>query len=345
VRPILALLATLAAACSSGPSLAEQKEYFYYQLQIGIGQYESALDSFNRDAQAREEYKLGDLTRSKYPWLFEDAVKEPDYQRRKLAVWGLAFCPHPKAHEILKAALADPHPDVRAGAAVGIGRKRPSDPPYDTIFVMLEDRDPYVVQAALFALKEILRPGDDRGKLDRIVSKLDDPEERIRNEAAHVLGQLRMASCIDPLVKKGLGDPSLMVRVHSAMALGRLGTDGLKALPYLIERLKDPETKVVEAAWFALRKITGLDLDRSYHSWRDWYEEDQKRFEYVCPEHSKTVIRETAGTCPECGRQLVKQPRPIRPRQEDYVCPEHPEVTGGAGGKCAKCKADLVPKK
>jgi len=214
---------------------------------------------------------------------------------------------------------------------------------------MLEDPRPYVRQASLFALQTLLKTGQDRGHLARLAALMEDSSPDVRNEAAQVLGRLRMPAALDALSRKGLSDPSPLVRTHSAMALGNYGPEATPAIAWLVEALRDPETGVVESAWWALKKVSGLDYDRSYYLWRDWYEQDQKRFEYFCPNHP-AVIRETAGFCPDCGRSLERQPKAAKPKEspalpDTHVCPTHPEVTGREGGKCGKCKEDLVPRK
>lgn len=347
-RLVYAPFIVLLASCSSGGEIYD-RDGFYDRLHLALAQYNGALEGRDYQRQSSVELEITRLTTPRYDWLTKDAIEETDDDRRNLAVWGLAFVRQPQAADTLKRALDDEHPVIRGSAAFALGRQGVSDAPYEKIFAMLDDVRPHVRQSALMALKLLLKQGQDRGQLAKLLAMLDDGSYEVRNEAALVLGRLRAPASIDTICRKGLKDAHFLVRVHSAMALGGFGSDGVGALPHLVECLRDAETSVVEAAWWSLKKITGLDYDRSYHLWRDWYEQKYRRFEYYCPDHASTV-RETAGFCPECGRRLEAQPKAAPKKGEappvlpTHVCPNHPEVTGIEGGKCAKCKADLVPK-
>jgi hypothetical protein len=127
------------------------------------------------------------------------------------------------------------------------------------------------------------------------------------------------------------------------MALGGMGGDAGEAVPHLIERLRDTEAGVIEAVYWALKKITNRDdADRSYHNWREWYDEHVKLFEYVCPKHPE-VVREVGGACPQCGTRLDLRYK-IDPTVE-YYCPKDAGVVAPTPGKCAKCHSDLIPRK
>jgi hypothetical protein len=71
--------------------------------------------------------------------------------------------------------------------------------------------------------------------------------------------------------------------------------------------LKDDHHRVVEGAWSALNKIHDKDFDRSYATWRDWYEDEQK-VHYTCLEH-KEISESAPGVCPKCGKRLERMSR------------------------------------
>jgi hypothetical protein len=70
----------------------------------------------------------------------------------------------------------------------------------------------------------------------------------------------------------------------------------------------------------------------------------ERRSVFVCPEHSD-VIGEAGGKCPRDGLALVEQPLAENERLR-YWCPMHPEVVErDSGHKCDKCKGMiLVPR-
>jgi HEAT repeat protein len=91
-----------------------------------------------------------------------------------------------------------------------------------------------------------------------------------------------------------------MVRASAALALGAIGREAKESTPFLIELLKDEYHRVVEGAWIALNKIHEKDFDRSYATWRDWYE-DEQRVHYTCLEH-KEVSEPSPGVCRSARR-------------------------------------------
>jgi HEAT repeat protein len=345
MKRLLLLVAAAVAGCAGGPSREEARQALYDQLDKDFALLNSALDQRDEDAEENISLRITKMSTARYEWLATDAVTDTNDDRRNLAVWALAFARQPEAAQVLAKALKDPHPIVRSSAAFGIGRQHPPDPPFDELFAMVEDGRPRVREAALFALKTLLEPGNDHGKLPRIIRLLDDSNVPVRNEAVQVLGRLRMKPAVPVLLKKGCNDTSFLVRLNAAMALGFYGKDvAEEATPYLIELLKDGETSVVGAAWWALKEVTGRDFDRMYGVWRDWYDEEQRKWQYVCTDHP-AVIKETAGACPDCGKPLTKQAKPTKPRIEQWTCPNHPELIAPSPGKCGNCKSELVPKK
>ena len=63
---------------------------------------------------------------------------------------------------------------------------------------------------------------------------------------------------------------------------------------------------------------------------------------FYCPMHCEgEKTYPSAGHCPVCGMDLVKQPVKIRSSQ--YTCPMHPEIIRDKPGACPICGMDLVP--
>ncbi len=340
-------LTVLVAGCAGGPSLEEARNTFYDELFKRLTLWNGALNTIDRSQADRWAEEIRLLVSPRYEWIAADALEDKDVERRNLAVWGLGFADQRgPAADVLKRALKDPVPPIRSAAAFGIGRQDQPDPPFDDLFAMLDDSRPNLRQAALFALKTLLKPGQDRGQLPKILSMLEDMSPDVRSEAVLVLRQLKMKPALHSLLKVGLNDEWFLVRYNAALAVGMYGSEAAEeATPWLIEALKDGEAAVVEASWWALKRITTRDFDRLYTTWRDWYDEEQKKWQFVCKAHP-SIVKDAAGACPDCGKPLEKQLRPTRPKPaEQWTCPTHPEVVSASPGQCAKCKADLVPKK
>ena len=67
------------------------------------------------------------------------------------------------------------------------------------------------------------------------------------------------------------------------------------------------------------------------------FEEPEGPVVYVCPMHPE-VVRDSEGSCPECGMKLMPQAAPTM-----YVCPMHPEVVSDEQGRCPECGMKLMP--
>jgi hypothetical protein len=342
---LVVLGALVVGGCSGSGNLQAEKDAFYDELAKQLVLMNGALNAVDSSQEKSRELTLARLTTPRYEWLAADALNAERDDRRDLAVFGLGFCRQSQAGEVLVKALDDRVPLIRSLAVVSLARQDPLDPPFDKIFLMLDENRPAVRLAVLFALKSLMKRGEDRGKLATLTALVDDSEPDVRNEAVLVLRRLRIKSTL-PVLIKTLSDPSFLVRMNGALAIAEFGAEaGEDVTPHLVELLKDTENVVVESAWLALRRVTGKDFDRMYGAWRDWYDDEQKRWEYVCTDHAE-VIKQVAGSCPTCGKRLLKQARPTKPRADVvYTCPTHPEVSAPSPGKCAKCKADLIPKK
>lgn len=316
---------------------------FYDWIDVRRGEYASALDmgSEGRQRLAVLTYQLKSEIDKRYDSIVERAGSEQDPVRRELAVSALGFSQRPEAVAHLEPRLADPDPKVRGSAAAAIGFLNPPNPPTDKIAVLLTEPDLYNRLAGLFALKILAKPGQNPEWGKRVMELArDDASYEIRNEAVLLLGKLRLDAAVDLLARTSLMDDSVLVRRSAALALHSFGPKAEKAVPYLIERLKDPETGVVEAAHFALKNITQRgEADRQYSSWSDWYSEQARVLEYVCPKDG--TKGSAAGPCPTCG--LLMEPRAIA--GAEFACPDHPEVVSPKTGKCNKCQKDLVPRK
>jgi len=136
------------------------------------------------------------------------------------------------------------------------------------------------------------------------------------------------------------------VRANAAATLGAMGAKAQDATPVLIEMLRDDVPKVVESAWVALKAIHQKDFDRSYGSWRGWYDEEAQHL-YTCLDH-KEVSQNSPGECPKCKAKLERLPietiRKSRAPEGPFACPDHHEVLTSTPGKCGRpgCGRELL---
>ena len=267
------------------------------------------------------------------------------------AAFALGFSAHRAAIAPLIRATESPEDSVRGNAIAALGQLGFPDVPLEPFRKLMKDPHPEMRQAALYGLTGIVTAKNDLGMLPAVHACLEDDDAHVRAEALIVLRKTRRKESVTPILSGPVMDPDPMVRTCAAVALGAVGREAREATPFLVEMLKDEHHRVVEGAWLALNRIHDKDLDRSYSTWRDWYEDEQK-IHYTCVEH-KEVSEMSPGVCPRCGRKLERMNRDILRRTETpagpasgvYICPEHPEIMTTTASKCGKCGRDLVPKK
>ncbi|MBI4565336.1 MAG: HEAT repeat domain-containing protein [Planctomycetes bacterium] len=336
-------------ACSAPAGEVEQLD-FYEWLDLRREDYNMALNMRDYTRHMRIDAEIAEAVERRYDPLVLDSIRDPDPRKRALATFALGFSRirRPETAARLIKLLEDRDPRVRGTAAAALGILDPEEPlPWDKFKKLLEDQDPYVRLGALFSLKLMIRPMEENPLYDSIVGFLDDRSEDLRNEAVLVLGSLRRPEGLR-LLRRKLTDESSFVRINTALMIGGYESSGFEAVPALIEQLRDPDTNVVEAVAWALRRVTGReDAGRSYQSWLDWYQESLL-FDYVClnPEHQPPIVRPAAGICPICGRRLEPRSKPLPPPiGTRYGCPQHEDIVAPAPGKCPRCQAELVPLK
>ena len=175
------------------------------------------------------------------------ALRDPDGEVRKEAVYSLGQLRAPQGAAALASALADQESEVRAQAAFALGQIR-SEAAVGPLTEALRDKEAEVRQQAAFALGQIRA----RGAVDGLVAALKDPNEEVRQQAAFALGQIRSADAVPGLVD-ALKDSSAEVRQQAAFALGQLRDE--RAAEALTAALKDSQAEVRRQAAFALGQI------------------------------------------------------------------------------------------
>ncbi|MBI2900865.1 MAG: HEAT repeat domain-containing protein [Planctomycetes bacterium] len=329
------------SACSSGPSPADREKELYDRIAYLRASFDTAYADHNTaalDAIVQEMRRHA----FRYADVFVRDLKEAPAGRKRLAAFALAFSERDRrVQEALLGVLRNEREDgaVVETVLIALGMIRMEDTPATVFTSRFSHPSPTVRQAALYGfryqIEKILERHDarlDDATLQAIFERLTDSEMDVRNEAVIVLRQVRIPEIIEPVVQHPLRDVHPLVRQNAAITLAALGAAGQEAVPHLIEALRDGDTKVVEAVWTALTRIAGKDIDRTYATWRDWYDEEEKRMEYACAAHPQ-VVENAPGKCPECKAKLARRPKP-----EEYRCPVHPDVRMGRAGRCTTCR-------
>lgn len=168
--------------------------------------------------------------------------------------------PQPDLLAALVKSLADSDPGVRqaaAGAIMGFGT--PDEAVGSLVEVLARADEPADVRlACAWAIRDIGPRG--QGAIGPLRTALADPDRRLREEAAKILGRFEVerAQTTSALIG-ALGDKASDVRVAVAEALGKYGPDAQAATAPLVKRLGDPSPAVRAAAAIATGKVAGAD--------------------------------------------------------------------------------------
>ena len=341
------ILLALAWGCSSLEEQEEARLRLFQRIAYDFERYNAALAKQDAAALSAIERELSRLVDENFD-VVASTLSGEDARMQCDAAFALGFSRNRAALGPLAAAAASPVPYVRANAAASLGKLGMTDVPEGLFASLLRDPEAPVRQATLFGLRNLLEPSRDLGLLGLVHEKLADPVMDVRNEALILLRKLRRKESVPVILGAPVKDDDPLVRANAAATLGVIGRDALEATPALIEMLRDDVTKVVESAWVALKAMHQKDLDRSYGSWREWYEEELQHY-YGCLDHPD-VSEAVPGACPRCKEKLERLPREARKAgtsKELYACPVHAEILTATPGKCGKagCGRELVPQK
>jgi len=337
------LIALAASGCSSGPSSEEITLDIFSRIAFLFEHYNAALS--NQDPLRLEGItsELRRLVAVHYPRVL-GGLASADSVVRADAAFALGFSREQGAISPLSAAATDPDVAVRSNAIASLGMLAFDEIPSEPFARAMEDPVREVRLAALFGLRPLVDETKDRGLLGKIHAKLTDPDSFVRNEAIILLRKTKRRESVDVLLGKPIRDPDPLVRSNAALTLGVIGAASLPANPFLIEMLRDEEAKVVDSAWRSLNRINEKDFDRSYATWRDWYEDEQRHF-YTCFDHREQILA-LPGDCPVCRKKLERLPKDGGKKADPppvlYGCVEHPEVQTTAPARCGRCGKDLV---
>ncbi len=228
----------------------------------------------------------------------EQRVRDPDPDVRCRAVDSARRAGTPEAARLIAPLLADPHPRVRARAAVALSampRAAPAlaellkvseDPAIragcaralgghaDALRAALDDRSPEVQAAAAESLlrqKERVADAEERFKrgdwrlraalAPLVEGAIEDPDPRVRIAAAEALK--------DPPVERLLGDADWRLRSMGVDAARKVRTAGTVAL--LIARLAREQGRLAHEIADALADLTGEAFGPDAKAWDRWW--------------------------------------------------------------------------
>jgi HEAT repeat protein len=180
---------------------------------------------------------------------------EPCPDVRTVIIDALCSQFHPVINEKLLGLLQNPHEEVRAAAATGMGKLRAPE-----FLNALKDsvNDPaWCVRAAVVAaLGRYHQHADQQDAvLETILLSLGDHHEQVRVAAVLALEKWDRAEAHQALIVQGLGDPGLWIRYRAAEMLGKMQVrEALAALLDIARADREPAV-VREAAVRAIGRI------------------------------------------------------------------------------------------
>lgn len=205
-------------------------------LDEGIAALTEALtdpDPVVRQAAASALGAYGGLTEAPallaaVPTLIDAMRTDSDVDVRSTIVWIVGQHRVPAAIDALVALLQDAAPELRAGAAIALGKFRPDDAPLDGVVAALVEAmrsgpDPRARETSAWALGGIGDPAVTEALLAVLANAQEGPG--VRGQAAESLGSTARdnAAAAIPGLLAALGDPEAEVRYHAAFALAQLG--------------------------------------------------------------------------------------------------------------------------
>ena len=132
----------------------------------------------------------------------------------------------------------------------------------------------------------------DRRGFDAVLSAVGDADPSVRREAAVALTRFTQPEDIDDIVKLvGSADASPQQRALLYRTLG--DALAIRAVPVLLDGLRDPNEQARLAAWQALRHLSRRDLPAETAPWQEWWAANAYRTrEDLLAEHLQALAQE-----------------------------------------------------
>jgi HEAT repeat protein len=190
------------------------------------------LDDPNRDVSDRAADALIKLGEKAVPALI-DEMKRPAEEKRGLWVtWVLG--------------------EIGSSSVVPLTRE-------------LENSNVHVRSSAIDGLMRIGTPA--KTAVPAIARLLKDPNQYVRSDAAHALGELRDERAIENLMEVLIAERDHRVRQSAVTAIGKFGPKAKKAIPTLIEIVANPKVTEIDpgrgmfaedSRWHAASTLAGM---------------------------------------------------------------------------------------
>ncbi|MDQ7779393.1 MAG: protein kinase [Planctomycetota bacterium] len=187
-----------------------------------------------------------------------DALKSANVEDRLRAIYELRqVCNQKDVHPAVLVSIMTPLVEALADGDSDVGRAAAQ---------ALSDAVPRIaIEQNAGSLPATIKPIDD------IAAALGSSQPNGRANAALALSFLKSGESVDPLIIALQKEQAPEVKAALAEALGRLRDK--RALPYLLEQLKDTDAAVREKAAKALNMITGANHGMDYEKWKTAVEE------------------------------------------------------------------------
>jgi len=263
-------------------------------------------DSFNRTLKALEDphplvrrhaaILLGILKDSRAANALLKRIDDEDAEVRKHVILALGLLQEEKAVSKMLNYLKDSNEGVRANTALSLGLLK-SRESVDALIEALKDPFPNVRSNAAAALGSIR----DAKAIDPLIQVLKDDVGEVRDSVEEALTNFgeesRMPVLLSRLQNSDLESSELVralreidpekdgkafeavtvllkhedseVRYNAVLVVGLF--QNLKAVPLLIDTLKDSDSQVRENARLALIGLSGTDYEFDQEAWRAWY--------------------------------------------------------------------------
>ncbi len=204
-------------------------------------------------------------------------LADPSNEVREASIAALKRIGAEAVPTLIQALTSDDN-NIRLSAALilgDIGKEAKTAIP--ALIATLQDEDAAVRGNAAASLGSISSEVEAKAAIPVLTKALEDSDIVVRRNAAVALGRIGIEGtpfAVSALLKSLLEDPDSVVRGNAATSLGTGGSESKRAIPALIEALKDADQTVRKRAASALRKIGPLDeqeqqREKSYPIWSE----------------------------------------------------------------------------
>lgn len=194
-------------------------------------------------------------------------------------------------HAQMQGRLGEPEASVRERAALVL-LSLDYEPALEAVLErMRRGEDPAVrismIRAAAFCV--------DHRCFDAVLSRAEDPDPEVRQEAAAALARFTLPEETQALTELVASEET--TSQQRELLLGALG-EGLAigAVPAMLAGLNSEDERTRVAAWQALRNISRRQLPLDVEQWREWWNTNSHRTrEDVLEEHRRSLSRELSA--------------------------------------------------